>query len=133
MTTSSEVKYRLTLTEAQARIVKDALDLYFRIGIGQFREVEHVYNYTLLRGTKDMERLREALDAAARTQGFGFGGSYGIHSTEVHDVFRQAYDINRVIRHRMAWDRLPSGGPGVDFDTPRQIGTFPLPSIETLK
>lgn len=133
MTTSSEVKYRLTLSEDQLRIVREALDLYVRIGLGQFKEVAYVYDYGCARDVADMDKLREALEGASRTQGFGAGGSYGIHSQHIHDVFRQAYDIKQVVRNRMAWERSPSGGYGVDFDTPRQIGALPLPLIETLK
>lgn len=123
------VSYVLELSKNQARIVVDALDLYMRIGIGQFKEVARVYDYGFDRADVDMEALRGALEEASRTQGFGTGGSYGIHSERVNDVFRQAYDIKQVVRHRLAWDREPNGGIGVDFDTPRQIGALPLPRI----
>lgn len=122
-------KYNIVVDEAQARILVAALDLYARIGIGQFTEIVRVYNYEWKTPIPMVDRLVDAMDAAKRIVGFGPGGSYGIHSPDVHDVFRRAFDIQCVIRHRLAFDRTPEGGFGVDFDEPRQIGELPLPTI----
>jgi hypothetical protein len=121
-------KYSIVVDEAQARILSEALDLYVRIGIGQLTEVVRVYNYEWKTPIPTVDRLVEIMNEAKRVIGFGPGGSYGIHSANVHDVFRQAYDIRQVIRHRLAWDRTPSGDFGVDFDTPQQTGKLPLPT-----
>lgn len=122
-------KYSIVVDEAQARILAEALDLYMRIGIGQLTEVVRVYNYEWKTPIPTVDRLVDVMNEAKRVIGFGPGGSYGIQSREVHDVFRQAYDIRQVIRHRLAWDHTPTGGFGVDFDTPQQIGKLPLPTI----
>jgi hypothetical protein len=123
-------KYNITVDEHQARILVAALDLYTRIGIGQFTEIVRVYNYEWKTPVPVVDRLVDAMNAAKQVIGFGPGASYGIHSPDVHDVFRRAYDIQCVIRHRLAFDRTPEGGLGVDFDTPRQIGELPLPTIK---
>lgn len=122
-------KYNIVVDEAQARILVAALDLYLRIGIGQFTEVVRVYNYEWKTPIPMVDKLVDAMNYAKRIVGFGPGGSYGIHSPDVHDVFRRAFDIQRVIRHRLAFDRTPEGGFGVDFDEPRQIGELPLPTV----
>lgn len=122
-------KYNIVVDEAQARILVEALDLYTRIGIGQFAEVVRVYNYEWKTPIPAVDRLVDVMNAAKHVIGFGPGASHGIHSPDVHDVFRRAYDIRCVIRHRLAFDRTPEGGLGVDFDTPRQIGELPLPTI----
>jgi len=122
-------KYNIVVDEQQARILVAALDLYSRIGIGQLTEVVRVYNYEWKTPIPMVDRLVEVMNEAKRVIGFGPGGSYGIHSPDVHDVFRRAFDIQCVIRHRLAFDRTPEGGFGVDFDTPRQIGELPLPTI----
>ena len=122
-------KYNIVVDEQQARILVAALDLYSRIGIGQLTEVVRVYNYEWKMPVPMVDRLVDVMNEAKRVIGFGPGGSYGIHSPDVHDVFRRAFDIRCVVRHRLAFDRTPEGGFGVDFDTPRQIGELPLPTI----
>ena len=122
-------KYNIVVDEQQARILVAALDLYSRIGIGQLTEVVRVYNYEWKMPVPMVDRLVDVMNEAKRVIGFGPGGSYGIHSPDVHDVFRRAFDIRCVVRHRLAFDRTPEGGLGVDFDTPRQIGELPLPTI----
>lgn len=122
-------KYNIVVDEQQARILVAALDLYARIGIGQFTEVVRVYNYAWKMPIPMVDRLVDAMNGAKLVIGFGPGGSYGIHSPDVHDVFRRAFDIQCVIRHRLAFDGTPEGGLGVDFDEPRQIGELPLPTI----
>ena len=122
-------RYNIVVDEQQARILVAALDLYSRIGIGQLTEVVRVYNYEWKMPVPMVDRLVEVMNEAKRVIGFRPGGSYGIHSPDVHDVFRRAFDIQCVIRHRLAFDRTPEGGFGVDFDTPRQIGELPLPTI----
>ncbi len=126
-------KYSLTLSEHQADIVIRALDLYTRIGIGQFEEVEHVYSRTNLAADwKTAERIRAGLNIAKEAAGHHPNGSYSIHNDKVDDNFRAAYDIQQVIRHRLAWDRQPEGSPRyhVHFDAPQQISKEPLPTIE---
>lgn len=122
-------KYNLTLNEKQAEILIAALDLYSRIGIGQFEDVLNVYDRNLKLDYEVREQLRRDLNKAKIAAGHPPNGSYGIHNPEVRDEFRTAFDIQQVVRHRIAWDRKPEGGIQVNFDTPRQIGTEPLAEI----
>ena len=119
-------KYNLTLNEKQAEILVAALDHYSRIGIGQFEDVLNVYDRNFKLNYEVREQLRHALDKTKITAGHPPNGSYGIHNPEVRDEFRTAFDIQQVVRHRIAWDRNPEGGNQVNFDTPRQIGPEPL-------
>jgi hypothetical protein len=126
---NSESKYTLTLNEDQARILIRALDLYSRIGIGQFEEVAQVYDRGLKLDLPTRDRIRVGLNIAKAEAGHPVNGSYGIHNAKVDDEFRVAYDLQKVVRHRLAWDRQPQGGLGVDFDTPDQSGSQPLATI----
>ena len=45
-------------------------------------------------------------------------------------MFRIAWDIQQVIRHRIAWDRNPKGNITVDFDSPLKTSDEQLPIIE---
>jgi len=125
----SETKYTLTLNEEQARILIRALDLYSRIGIGQFEEVAQVYDRGLKLDLTTRDRIRAGLNIAKVEAGHPVNGSYGIHNEKVDDEFRVAYDLQKVVRHRLAWDHQPQGGMGVHFDTPDQSGSQPLATI----
>lgn len=122
--------YNLNLSQKQAEILIRALDLYSRIGIGQFEEVLNVYDHGLKLDHFQREQIRKALNAAKAEAGHPANGSYGIHNPEVRDEFRTAYDIQQVVHNRLALVRNPKGGITVDFDEPRQIGTEPLAKIE---
>jgi len=126
-------KYNLTVTEEQARILTDALDLYSRIGIGQFEEVLQVYDRNLKLDEETRDRIRIGLDIAKREAGHPRSGSHGIHNEKVDDRFRAAYDLQQVVRNRLAWDRNPKGGIQVQFDEPRAISQMRLATIEKVK
>ena len=111
-------KYKLEINEKQARILRDAIDLYSRIGIGQFGEIWWVW---LMNGMDNCKCGRDTFDPIMeqlkkKLTGFHFGASFGIHSADVNDVFRQAYDLKQVIRNRLAWDRHDEKHGKVDPD-----------------
>lgn len=140
------MQYKITVTESQAHIIIEALDLYSRIGIGQFDEmVRHapVFRYAdPYRNELEpvpLENIRNFRDAighmGASYIGLPPNASFGIHHPKVDDSARVAVDILQVIRHRLAWDRNPKGSMGVAFDVPRQIAMErqPMPSIERVE
>lgn len=118
-------KYTLTLNENQMLLVRDALDLYSRIGIGQFEIISEVYA-----PFERDELMRNGLNVAKKACGHPPNGSYSINNPTVNDRFRQAFDICQVVRNKVAWSRNPEGGIYVQFDTPRQLGEEPLPTCE---
>lgn len=121
-------KYSLEVTEEHLQVLINALDLYTRVGIGQFEEVARVYM-----GLGNSNRqLEYYLTAAKVSVGHPKNGSFGIHNPNVRDEFRQAFDIKQVIRHRLAWDRSPQGGSGIDFFEPDNIGNIPAPKIDQI-
>lgn len=125
--------YRLTLSEQQTAIVCRALEFYERVGgMGQIEEVLDPWRFRCQDGA--VEHARAALDEAKlHLTGFDRCSSFGIHSEKVPDEYRVAYDLQQVIRHRMAWDRTPEGGFGVWFDKPHQTSRSPLAAIERIK
>lgn len=123
------IKYTLTVTEDQARIIHDALDLYTRIGIGQFENVLEVYDRGCRLKPEQRHAIRESLLCAKTAAGHPRNGSWGIHHVKVADRFRSAYDIQQVVRHQIAWDHNPKGGIQVQFDRPQQTSDSPLPTI----
>ena len=116
----------VTIPATVAQVLVDALDLYSRIGMGQLGEIAHLARFGMLKTqcgeAPQIERIEDAkhrLDQATEVL-FGFppGASHGIHSPNVHDSFKTAWALQKAVRHRLAWDRSPQGGLGVQFDEP---------------
>jgi hypothetical protein len=141
--------YQLTINKAQAEVLIKALDFYSRIGIGQLEEVANLYQWldmkrnllNCLTGSKeiDFELFRKFLNCCKGEIGQPINGSFGIYHPEVPDQFRVSWDIEKVIRHHLAFER--HGFPvkrdwdtmmGVDYDEPRQSSQEKLCKIESI-
>jgi len=127
-------KYKLTVTEKQANVIRKALEIYSRIGLGQF--VEILYHPQWWLNVNDTEKVHKDIDNLIKSV-CGFENSnmsYGIYSEEVDDTCRVAYDIEQVIRHRISWDNNPEGGFTVNFGKPMKTSKKEeLPKIEENK
>jgi hypothetical protein len=139
--------YILKITTWQAQAIVNACDLFSRIGIGQFQEIVHLARFGLIKPREGAIIDYDAYDHAERhineakrsLTGYESNASHGIHSERVPDVFKIAWDIQQVIRNRLAWDR--AGNPanrdwktmmGVDYDSPRPAAPpTPLATIES--
>lgn len=130
-------RYALTITEEQANTLINALDLYQRIGMGQLDEIIRVavsapgHKYDWAEVDKTMNILKLQLLGWPH-----IGTAHGIRSSELPDQFRIAWDIQQVVRHRLAHDGLkPGEKPGiyVYFDEPHQTSKEPLPEIKKLE
>ena len=132
-------KYRLTLDERQIGIVQEALDLYYRTGMGQTREfVEQLIPSTLPTDEwcdrRDLvEELIRGVRAAAMPELGHPNAAYSISSREIGEHNRIACDIYKVIRSHLAWEREPNGGMFVCFDPVYAQSEVPLPTVETIK
>jgi hypothetical protein len=113
--------YQLTLTRRQAEVVRAACELLGRLGTGQLSEVawwagpkcaspdvggddESVENFHCLEASlRDLEPL---------SSGFEIPGAYhSIGSPKVDESAKVAWDLYKVVAHRLLWDGLsnPSG------------------------
>jgi hypothetical protein len=105
--------YDLTLTAKQAAVVSEALELYFRLLMGQTEEIPSFYirhRADLL--PDDCEEMRTAMmyvKEAAFHDLSGRGHSHGIADGRIGPDAPIACDIHQVIRHRLAWDKLAPG------------------------
>lgn len=128
------VNYTLKLTENQCRVVQSALDLYYRIGMGQIDEIRH-FAVSAPGFKPNLNEVDESL-AVLKMALLGWkhlGTAHSIRSTELPDEMRVACDIHDVIRQRLAFDGLKPGdkpGFGVAFDPVRKKGKEPLARIE---
>ena len=141
--------YTLTLNDTQARVMQSALDLFFRIHMGQFDEVA-VIVFDQQRITSDvyagvgptwMSRRAgtEEFLQRAKTEAFPELGRYAFHSIaspHLCEPAKIACDLHGVIRHRLAWDwagNPPERTPDmiqVCYDEPQQCGCETLAKIE---
>jgi len=121
------VRYSLDgLSPSQAGFISEALELATRLGLGQ---IDYLLEYIKYGGVTDeegkllpFEKIAEAGHLVSQLRrvltGFDPGRSKGIGSPAVPAKAAAAYEIGKVIRHRLAWDRNPRGGIGVDYDDP---------------
>lgn len=128
---SETVKYRLTLTEAQARLAMEALDLVARLDIGQIWTLRDFFSSRVL-GEKGptFEELEASFQALKALVFPGMSYQAGPSTGAAPPRAQIAWDLYEVIRHRIAWDRNPEGGVGVHFHEPAGLGPEPLAQIE---
>lgn len=148
-------KYNLEITEEQAYIISNALDLYSRVLIGQFEEVANVITWNI-RKFKDidgreispdnMNFFKDGIEKCKEVfLNIPRHGSHGIHSPEVDDSARKSYDMHQVVRNKLAWDKK-NKDPAKDdrtpdmiqviYDEPRKTSNdsdFNLPIIKEIK
>ena len=113
-------KYVLTLNEDQAKITDKALELYARLRMGQWNEL---IDLCVDLADEDYCEKRDQLEVALMHDrkiaypdlSTSIGHSYGVGKFTDGDL---AWEVHKVLRHRMAWTEHPEGGLGVDFDKP---------------
>lgn len=122
------------LTEHEAGTLVSALDMLGRLHLGQhWTLVEAVAWWRVFPRDQDTPNVRQVLEGAAQyLTGLPLHASWAMGYRELDAEAQVAYDIQQVIRHRLAWDRTPEGGITVDFDPPRKWSREPLPAIQRL-
>ena len=109
-------RYILEISEAQAKLISVAAEVYARLGTGQFTRLDRFF-------LKDFEQARPHLDALHILRNGSLQSFGSIASKSIDDNYRVLYDLHQVIRHRLAWDRDPSRKESikVNYDTPHCI------------
>lgn len=134
-----EKRYALHLNEGQLQIVRNALEEYFRVRLGQMGMLAEDLAGIGVDFSKDnphhdriFDSYIQCKEAARIALEAGFRIAAGYRTTKKTDQENAAYDIFAVIRHRQFLDRKESDVTywGIDADEPRQWGPYPLPTIE---
>lgn len=132
-------QYQLTIDENQARILIQALDLYSRLGIGQYEEA---VSFLKWQSDPRLEGKHEECDKAMKHLNeikmllfnMPSNASYGIYSEKVPDCFRAAWDILKVIRHQLWKDNENRSDFTVDaYPADQSTKDQPLAKIEALE
>lgn len=131
------MKYQLTLTENQLGVIQQALDMYYRVGMGQLREVtDHLIPPGL--AIEEYCKRRDSVESVLASAkllampDLPLNAYHGIASQQIHESNRTACDIYKVIRSHTAWEAHPEGGILVCFDEVYQLAKEPLPRIKTI-
>jgi hypothetical protein len=117
MTTKPPVMVTVTMTEEQARVVMDSLELYTRLSLGQIESLKYVgsvWKNIDHNAFEDAEiHMKHVLfPELARFE------SYGIYQKEAGRNAQIAWDILQSIRHPLSWFLHPEGGITVNFGEP---------------
>lgn len=128
------MKYKIELTEKQFIVLSNALELYGRIGMGQFEEIlnwKFKWNNT---DTYINNFIRSSLTfIKCALTGLEWNAYRGIASEEVPEDCKISYDIYQVIRNKIAWTNNPEGGILASFDKPMKISSQKLPTCEVIE
>lgn len=108
----------IEVTEQQAHLIKEALDLYVRLNLGQFdkiKDIPTIHKHIWENHRDDYHDIGNDELLKARNilfdMDYGLNGSYGINSDKVDDFARLAQDIIEVIRHEF-WKNNPNRSNG---------------------
>ena len=112
-------QYTLTISDKQARILASAVELYSRVGEGQWDHLLSLDPLHLFPKYFDRDKVRAMLDEITYMI-YGKKSNCVTRDNDTPDEYEAAWDINQVIRHRLAWDEHPEGGHTVDFGEPMQ-------------
>lgn len=119
-------KITLELNEKQALVIKEAVELLSRLGMGQMNALDNVgflnerrfknknIDYT------DKEKAIFELKKVYFPELYGHQ-YWGMTNEQTHEDAKIAWDINQVIRHAVSWHNHPKGGITVSFDLPMKV------------
>ena len=121
-------KYRLEMTEEQARTTIAALDLAIRIKLGQWGQlVEHCMEWEPSKTDEWCERRDKAERVLLEARNIvmpelrdmnSLHGSHGVYAKEETE---RAYNVLLAVRSCLAYHNKPEGGYTVDFRKPMDI------------
>jgi hypothetical protein len=94
--------YTLVMTEKQANIIKDALDVFSRLQMGQGWVIDDIFHQGY-----EKSRMIDHMFKSVYFPSLEENAYHGIHSKEISNDARVAYDMIQVIRHRIFWDNHP--------------------------
>jgi hypothetical protein len=129
--------FKVIANEDQLKIIQDALENYTRLGIGQLEVVLSDLGFKTYEQFKDniQELHKDETKQAIKTLKFklfkkSFGASHSIHSSEVHENFKVAYDLYSTIQ-----DKLSSGKGNIEINSssPNKISKNGIIKIELIE
>lgn len=125
----SDKKYTLTVDAKQLGVIMHALDLYNRVGIGQFDTIVRGDNLLFNLPTDEwLDRVDQTrfLLEEAKTELLGLAGGYfSIYNPKVTQEVKMAWELIQVFRRHLAFERQPEGGWEIEFDDFKKCSDHP--------
>jgi hypothetical protein len=137
------IKVQVTMTVEQARLQMRAMDLYMRILMGQFEELEHLffaeeYDPIFERGRDVIARsdldyyLKQVKKCIYPT--LEHHASWGITGSPCPKHATIIYDMYKTMDNAISWYQHPRGGMTVNFDPPMHwYKEMPLPEVKVFE
>jgi hypothetical protein len=126
------MKYKLIVSEKQAKTISWALDFYSRTMGGQLEDILCRFHWKNLKDDQRDEAHNTLTDLKCTLTGLNPNQpNMGLHN--ISEEGRIAYDLHQVIRHKIAHDNPDDRHKySVDFDTPLKFSSESLAKIESL-
>lgn len=97
------MEYEIKLNKEHIHILIAALDLYSRIGIGQLEEAFHLTaDYLSKESSWDVITTTEYQILKQKLLGMPYNASHGITSDKVHQVFKEAWTMQKILQKTIA-------------------------------
>lgn len=128
------MKYKLIISNEQAKIISIALDFYSRTMGGQFEDIVNRFHWRNIKNNDERDRAFELFrDLKCMLTGLQ-SNQPNIGLGNISEKGRIAYDLHQVIRYQLANDNPNSDYRflSVDFDPPHQESNEPLAQIEPI-
>lgn len=113
----------ITCTDTQAECITQALDLYARLGLGQFEEITYLCRTQQIRGIngelthEQCETIDVFCDQIKMELGHSPNGSFGIGNHKLHPMTQRAFEIKKQIDKARSEHRDPNPRfRGVDYN-----------------
>lgn len=124
-------EYNLKITERQANLIMNALDLFTRLSAGQFHGLKDI---SFEKDKKGLHRqpsngTLQMLHREMFPKLNSYNASYGIHSKDLPDKVREVYDIFKVMMYEFNKDK---GAINVYADKVRQASKQSLPVFDKI-
>ncbi|OGT43321.1 MAG: hypothetical protein A3F13_02420 [Gammaproteobacteria bacterium RIFCSPHIGHO2_12_FULL_40_19] len=125
------MKYKLTVSEKQAKVISFALDFYSRISGGQFDEIFYRF---IWKNINDDERskVREMLNELKFVLTGLKPNQPNMGLGKICEDGKIAYDLHQVIRHQLAKDNPNEPPYSIDLDPPMKYSKEIPAKIEPL-
>jgi len=129
-------KYKIELTLNQLKIIESTLNLYLRIGIGQFGEIAYAVTKLFPKVTNhfNLSEIKTWFETASQTLfKFQNGENFGIAQKEVSVKAKDSYDMIKTIQKVIAAEEKHHKHSVWHNGNILKLGKEPLIKIEEVK
>jgi len=140
---SKTTKVQMTMTIGQARTMMRAMDLYMRILMGQFEELEHLFfaeeNDPVFKRESDYQARRDLNEYLRLVKQMIYptlehNASWGITGQPCPQHATMIYDMYKTMDNAISWHQNPKGGWTVNYDKPMHwYKELPLPEVKVFE